>query len=69
MVLTAGGVFLSVLAFLSQYNELDCEENKLEVRLFDKQYLVSYTKIHGKYRAGSRGGVVGVATPPFALTS
>ena len=22
---------------LSQHNELDCEENKLEVRLFDKQ--------------------------------
>ena len=30
-------VFLSVLALLSQFSELDCEENKLEVRLFDKQ--------------------------------
>ena len=28
---------LSVLALLSQYTELDCEENKLEIRLFDKQ--------------------------------
>ena len=27
----------SVLALLRQYSELDCEENKLEVRLFDKQ--------------------------------
>ena len=33
-----GGVFLSVLVFLSQYSELDCEEIKLEVRLFDKQW-------------------------------
>ena len=30
-------VFLSVLALLSQYSKLDCEENKLEVRLFDKK--------------------------------
>ena len=30
-------LFLSVLALLSQYSELDCEENKREVRLFDKQ--------------------------------
>ena len=40
-------MFLSVLAFLSQYSELDYEENKIEVRLFDKQ--VSYTKRDGKY--------------------
>ena len=39
MVLTARsrGFFLTVLALLSQYSDLDCEENKLEVRLFDKQ--------------------------------
>ena len=30
-------VILSVLVLLSQYSELDCEENKFEVRLFDKQ--------------------------------
>ena len=30
-------VFLSVLALLSQHSELDCEENKHEVGLFDKQ--------------------------------
>ena len=30
-------VILSVLALLSQYSELDCEENKYEVGLFDKQ--------------------------------
>ena len=35
--LRLGGVFLSVLALLSQYGELDCEENKLEERLLDKQ--------------------------------
>ena len=35
---------------LSQYSELDCEENKLEVRLFDKE--LSYTKIDGKYIDG-----------------
>ena len=28
---------LSVLVLLNQYSELDCEENQLEVRLFDKQ--------------------------------
>ena len=28
---------LSVLVLLSLYGELDCEENKLEVRLFDKK--------------------------------
>ena len=28
--------FLSVLALLSQHSELDCEENKHEVGLFDK---------------------------------
>ena len=32
-----GVAVLSVLALPSQYSELDCEENKLEVRLFDKQ--------------------------------
>ena len=37
---------MSVLALLHQYSELDCEENKLEVRLFYKQ--VSSTKIDGK---------------------
>ena len=38
MVLTVFGVVvLSVLTLLSQYMELDCEENKLEVRLFDKK--------------------------------
>ena len=30
-------IVLSVLALLSQYSELDCEENKHEVGLFDKQ--------------------------------
>ena len=30
-------VVLSVLELLSQYSELDGEENKFEVRLFDKQ--------------------------------
>ena len=29
--------FWSGLTLLSQYSELDCEENKFEVRLFDKQ--------------------------------
>ena len=29
--------FWTVLVLLSQYSELDCEEYKLEVRLFDKQ--------------------------------
>ena len=29
--------FLSVLVLLSQHSELDCEENKHEVGLFDKQ--------------------------------
>ena len=28
---------LSARALLSQYKELDCEENKLEVKLCDKQ--------------------------------
>ena len=37
---------LSVLALLSQISELDCEENKLEVKLFDNP--VSYTQIDGK---------------------
>ena len=37
VVLTVIGVVVSVLALLSQYSELDCEENKLEIRLFDKQ--------------------------------
>ena len=37
MVLWLEGFFLSGLALPSQYSELDCEENKLEVRLFDKQ--------------------------------
>ena len=39
MVLTARRVFFfgTVLALLSQYSELDYAENKLEVRLFDKQ--------------------------------
>ena len=37
MVLAARRSFMSVLALLSQYSELDCEENKLEVMLFDKQ--------------------------------
>ena len=26
-----------ILRHISQFSELDCEENKLEVRLFDKQ--------------------------------
>ena len=41
-MLTVGVVVMSVLALL-RYSELDCEENKLEVRLLDK--LVFYTKI------------------------
>ena len=28
---------MSVLPSLSQYSDQDCEENKLEVRVFDKQ--------------------------------
>ena len=32
-----GVVVLSVLALLSQHGVLDCEESKVEVRLFDKQ--------------------------------
>ena len=28
--------FLAVLALVNQYSELDCEENNLEVSLFDK---------------------------------
>ena len=37
MVLTArSSCFVSISA-LSQYSELDCEENKLEVKQFDKQ--------------------------------
>ena len=34
---------MSVLALLSQHSELDCEENKHEVGLFDKHSL-----LHGK---------------------
>ena len=34
-LLLCGVVVLSVLALLSQYSQLNCEENK--VRLFDKQ--------------------------------
>ena len=37
VVLQIGVIVLSVLALLSQYSELDCEENKHEVGLFDKQ--------------------------------
>ena len=29
--------FLSILTLLSQYSELDCEGNKHEVGMFDKQ--------------------------------
>ena len=36
-MLRLGVLILSVLALLSQYSELDCEENKHEVVLFDKQ--------------------------------
>ena len=36
-MLRLGVLFLSVLALLSQHSELDCEENKHEVGLFDKQ--------------------------------
>ena len=36
-MLRIGIIVLSVLALLSQYSDLDCEENKNEVRLFDKQ--------------------------------
>ena len=35
--LVVGVTVVSVLALLSQYSVLDCEENKLEVTLFDKQ--------------------------------
>ena len=35
-MLRLGIIVLSVLAVLSQYSELDCEENKYEVGLFDK---------------------------------
>ena len=31
------GVFFVSVSLLSQYSELDYEEDKLEVRLFDKQ--------------------------------
>ena len=34
---TVRRTFLSVLALLRQYSELNCEENKHEVGLFDKQ--------------------------------
>ena len=44
VVLMARRSILSVLALLSQYSELDCEENKL----VSKAVLVSYTKIDGK---------------------
>ena len=37
VVLWIGVIVLSVLALLSQYSELDCEENKHEVGLLDKQ--------------------------------
>ena len=37
VVLTVRSSCFVSLALLSQYSELDCEENKLEVRLFDKQ--------------------------------
>ena len=46
MVLRLGVIVLSVLALINQYSELNCEENKHEVGLFDK--IVSYTKIDGK---------------------
>ena len=36
-MLRLGVIVLSVLALLSQYSELDCEENKHEVELYDKQ--------------------------------
>ena len=36
-MLRLGVIVLSVLALLSQYSELDCEENEPEVGLFDKQ--------------------------------
>ena len=36
-MLRLGVMFLSVLVLLSQYSELDCEENKHDVGLFDKQ--------------------------------
>ena len=32
-------VVLLVLVLISQYSELDCEENKHELRLLNKQYL------------------------------
>ena len=32
-------VVLSVLVLLNQYSELDCGENKHELRLLNKQYL------------------------------
>ena len=35
-MLRLGVIVLSVLALLSQYSELDCEENEREVGLFDK---------------------------------
>ena len=37
VVLRLGVIVLSVLALLNQYSELDSEENKCEVGLFDKQ--------------------------------
>ena len=37
VVLRLGVIVLPVIALLSQYSELDCEENKLEEGLFDKQ--------------------------------
>ena len=37
VVLQLEVIVLSVLALLSQYSELDCEESKHEVGLFDKQ--------------------------------
>ena len=37
MKLLVGPLMESVLASLSQYNELDCEESKLNIRLLHKQ--------------------------------
>ena len=37
VMLQLGVIVLSVSALLSQYSELDCEENKHEVGLFDEQ--------------------------------
>ena len=42
LVLTVGSISLVSISS-SQHRQLDCEENKLEVRLFDKN-----TKIEGK---------------------